>query len=113
MYKLWPRQFSAFKEAICASLQPRSALVPEKKEAISALQPRSALVPGKKSGARQSATSVVAATAGSMTSSLSDGTYQRPGRSKSASPVHHGDAAGSMGKCGICSCSEGGCATAG
>ena len=58
MYKLWPRQFSAFKEAICASLQPRSVLVPEKKEAISDLQPRSALVPGKKSDARQSATSV-------------------------------------------------------
>ena len=29
-------------------------------------------------------------------SSFSDGTYQRPGRSKSASPVHHGDVAGSM-----------------
>ena len=38
MYKLWPRQFSAFKKAICAPLQPRSALVPEKKEAISSLQ---------------------------------------------------------------------------
>ena len=68
MYKLWPRQFSAFKEAICASLQPRSALVPEKKEAISDLQPRSALGPGEICDARQSATSVVAATAGSMTS---------------------------------------------
>ena len=44
-------------------------LVPEKKEAISDLQPRSAL----KSDARQSATSVVAATAGSMMSSLSGG----------------------------------------
>ena len=39
MYKLWPRQYSAFKEA------------------ISDLQPRSALGPGKKSDARQSATS--------------------------------------------------------
>ena len=73
-------------------MQPRSALVPDKKEAISSRQPRSAL----KSDARQSATSVVAATAGSMTSSLSDGTYQKPERSKSASPVHHGDVAGSM-----------------
>ena len=60
IYKLWPHQFSAFKEAISASLQPRSALVP-----------------GKISGARQSETSVVvAATAGSTMSSRSEGTYQ-------------------------------------
>ena len=66
MYKLWPRQFSEFKEAI-NSLQPRAAL---------------------KSDARQLAASVVvAASAGSMTSSLSDSTHQRPGRSKSACPV--------------------------
>ena len=75
MYKLWPRQFTAFKEAISASLQPRSALVPE-----------------RKSGAHQLATPVVeAAAAGSMTSSRSDGTYQQ-----SASPVHHGDVTGSI-----------------
>ena len=73
MCKLWSQQFRAFKEAISASLQPGSLLVPE-----------------KISGARQLATPVVvAAAAGSTTSSRSEDTEQRSGdRSKSASPAY-------------------------
>ena len=79
MYKLWPQQFSTFKEAISTSQHSRSAVVSE-----------------RISDARQLATPVVAVAAGSMTSSRSDSTYQRPGWSKSASPAHHGDVAGSV-----------------
>ena len=79
MYKLWPQQYSTFKDAISASQQSGSVVVSE-----------------RISDDRQLATPVVAVAAGSMTSSRSDSTYQRPGWSKSASPAHHGDVAGSV-----------------
>ena len=79
MYKLWPQQYSTFKDAISASQQSGSVVVSE-----------------RISDDRQLATPVVAVAAGSMTSSQSDSTYQRPGWSKSASPAHHGDVAGSV-----------------
>ena len=88
---------AAVYQALQEDVMTQVSLNAVKVETGSAVQGKPQRVARVDVSARQLATPVVvAAAAGSMTSSRSEGTYQRPGRTKSVSPAHHGDVAGSI-----------------